>query len=55
MIEDNDHGLTDTKCNIYYSADRPYMNCGDREGRTLRIGDYATTESYEDTKWCKYF
>ncbi|KAF2749223.1 cysteine proteinase [Sporormia fimetaria CBS 119925] len=44
-------GIADTRCNIYYAADRPFMACGDRRGRTLRLGDYVPIETPEDTKW----
>lgn len=37
--------------NIYYDSDRPFLGCGDRQGRALRIGDYATIEGRDDARW----
>jgi hypothetical protein len=44
MIEREGLGLNDRMCNIYYDADRPFLGCRDRQGRTLMIGNYSTVE-----------
>ncbi|OCK74297.1 cysteine proteinase, partial [Lepidopterella palustris CBS 459.81] len=43
-------GLADATCDIYYDSDRPYLACGDRTGRTLKIGDYYKLASVDDQK-----
>jgi hypothetical protein len=50
MLVTDSHGLADSSCNIYYDKDRPFLGCGDREGRTLEFGDYHGLETTHDEK-----
>lgn len=51
MMQTNQLGIADMKCNARVDTTRPYLACPDRAGRTLKIDEYVTIEGLDDAKW----
>jgi hypothetical protein len=43
-------GIADPACFEYGDSERPYFPCGDRPGRTVRVGEYYDLSSTDDQK-----